>query len=105
MKQKEITLDHPYLILPVRRGPVSGRMRVAAEDGEVREFDIELGDDAASDYDVFSDFGAHLGKTVRVEYEGAASLDGVHVAAEPPGAFELYREPLRPQFHFSSRRG
>ena len=46
-----------------------------------------------------------------MEYEGTASLDGVHVAAEPasaaepPGAAELYREPLRPQFHFSSRRG
>ena len=105
MKHTTITIEHPYLILPVRRGPVHGRMRAIAEGGEVREFDIELGDIAASDYDVFSDFGAHLGKTVRVEYEGAASLDGVHVAAEPPGAFELYREPLRPQFHFSSRRG
>jgi fructan beta-fructosidase len=105
MTSKGITIDHRYLILPVRRGPVQGRMRLLAGGTSVREFDIELGDSAGADYEVFSDLAPFQGSDLQVEYEGAASLDGVHVAAEPPGAAELYREPLRPQFHFSSRRG
>ena len=105
MTSKGITIDHRYLILPVRRGPVQGRMRLLAGGTSVREFDIELGDSAGADYEVFSDLAPFQGSDLQVEYEGTASLDGVHVAAEPPGAAELYREPLRPQFHFSSRRG
>ena len=111
MTGRSITIDHRYLILPVRRGRVQGRMRLLAGGTSVREFDIELGDSAGADYEVFSDLAPLQGTDLQVEYEGTASLDGVHVAAEPasaaepPGAAELYREPLRPQFHFSSRRG
>ncbi len=105
MTNRNITVDHRYLILPVRHGPVAGRMRLLAGGSAVREFDIELGDSTGADYEVFSDLAAYRGTELEVEYEGAASLDGVHCAAEPPGTAGLYREPLRPQFHFSSRRG
>lgn len=106
MKRLQLTVNGRYLILPVRRGPVSGRMRVRAPGLPVREFDLELGDAARADYEVFTDLGdAAAGAVVELEYEGAAGLDGVRSAAQPPGAAELYREALRPQFHFSSRRG
>ena len=107
MKHLQLAASGRYLILPVRRGPVAGRMRLRAPGLEVREFDIELGDAAHADYEVFTDLGADrpAGASVELEYEGTAALDGVRCAAQPPGAAELYREPLRPQFHFSSRRG
>lgn len=106
MKRLQLTVNGRYLILPVRRGPVAGRMRVRAPGLPVREFDLELGDAAGADYEVFTDLGAAAaGAAVELEYKGAAGLDGVRGAAQPPGAAELYREALRPQFHFSSRRG
>ena len=107
MKQLHLPISGRYLVLPVRRGPVKGRMRVRAPGVTVREFDIELGDAAGADYEVFTDLGAATatGAGVELEYEGAAALDGVRCAAEPPGAAERYGEALRPQFHFSSRRG
>ena len=107
MKQLQLPASGRYLILPVRRGPVTGRLRLRAPGLEVREFDIELGDAAHADYEVFTDLGAATaaGASVELEYEGDAALDGVRCAPQPPGAAELYREPLRPQFHFSSRRG
>ena len=46
MKRLQLTVDGRYLILPVRRGPVAGRMRVRAPGLPVREFDLELGDAA-----------------------------------------------------------
>ena len=75
--------------------------------GEVlRHFDIDLAD-GAGDYQVFSDLQPFLGQRLTVEFEGsgAASLDGLQLAAEAVPPDGLYREQLRPQFHFSSRRG
>ena len=107
MKHLQLPVSGRYLILPVRRGPVAGRMRVRAPGLPLREFDLELGDAAHADYEVFTDLGteAGTGHRVELEYEGAAALDRVRCAAQPPGSAERYREPLRPQFHFSSRRG
>lgn len=107
MKQLQLPIAGRYLILPVRRGAEAGRMRVRAPGLPAREFDIELGDETGADYEVFTDLGAEApaGAALELEYEGAAGLDGARCADRPPGAANLYREPLRPQFHFSSRRG
>ena len=110
---RELQIDRRYLILPVRRRPATGVLRQAAghmrlrAGGEVvRHFDIDLGD-GAGDYQVFSDLEPFLGRRLTVEFEGcgAASLDGLYLAPEPVPPAGLYRERLRPQFHFSSRRG
>ena len=57
MKHLQLPASGRYLILPVRRGPVAGRMRLRAPGLEVHEFDIELGDAAHADYEVFTDLG------------------------------------------------
>ena len=61
MKQLQLPISGRYLVLPVRRGPVAGRMRVRAPGLAIREFDIELGDAARADYEVFTDLGAAAG--------------------------------------------
>ena len=110
---RELQIDQRYLILPVRRRPDTGargepdgHMRLRAGGEVVRHFDIGLAD-GAGDYQVFSDLQPFLGQCLTVEFEGsgAASLDGLQLAAEPVPPDGLYREQLRPQFHFSSRRG
>ena len=106
MLRRSITVDRQYLVLPVAKGPMSGHLRLRDESGTVREFDIRLAD-GAGDYQVFSDLEPYRGAKLTVEYEGdtAASLDGIFLADEPVDPGEIYRERLRPQFHFSSRRG
>ena len=106
MLSRKITVDHRYLILPVSRRQKTGHMRLLADGVVVRWFDIALAE-GIGDYRVFSDLQPYLGKRLTVEYTGAgpSSLDGVATAVEPASPEELYREQLRPQFHFSSRRG
>ena len=106
MLSRKITVDHRYLILPVSRRQKTGHMRLLADGVVVRWFDIALAE-GIGDYRVFSDLQPYLGKRLTVEYTGAgpSSLDGVATAVEPAPPEELYREQLRPQFHFSSRRG
>ena len=113
MLTRELQIDRRYLIVPVRRRPATGarnlpegHMRLRAGGEVVRHFDIDLAG-GNGDYEVFSDLQPFLGQRLTVEFEGsgAASLDGLHLAAEPVPPDELYRERLRPQFHFSSRRG
>ncbi|MDE0024715.1 MAG: glycoside hydrolase family 32 protein [Spirochaetaceae bacterium] len=113
MLKRELRIDHRYLILPVRRrtaaearGQWGGNMRLCRDGQVLRHFDIDLAD-GSGDYQVFSDLQPFLGQRLQVEFEGtgAASLDGLRLAAEPVPPESLYRERLRPQFHFSSRRG
>ena len=42
-----------------------------------------------------------------IEYEGkgTTTLDGIFLSKTPIVTYDLYKETLRPQFHFSSRRG
>lgn len=113
MLTRELVIDRRYLILPIRRVPgrgllrtPAGHMRLRAGGEVVRHFDIDLAD-GAGDYTVFGDLEPFLGQRLSVEFEGpgARSLDGLRLADEPAPPGELYRERLRPQFHFSSRRG
>ncbi len=113
MLTRELSIDRRYLILPVRRRPATralnvfdGRMRLRRDGEVVRHFDIDLAD-GAGDYQVFSDLQPFLGQRLTVEFEGtgARSLAGLRLAEEPVPPPALYRERLRPQFHFSSRRG
>ena len=113
MLTRELQVDRRYLILPVSRRPptgarslADGHMRLRAGGEVVRHFDIDLAE-GDGDYQVFSDLQPFLGQRLTAEFEGsgAASLDGLRLAAEPVPPHEVYRERLRPQFHFSSRRG
>jgi len=97
-----------YLRLPVKNDAPMRRVHVWLGGDEVRAFDIELaGDDA--DFWVACDLGPWVGHEVTVTIDGVeaprmllarATLNGTPVEVEG-----LYRERLRPQFHFSSQRG
>ena len=113
MLTRELQIDKRYLILPVRRRTAgearnqwSGHMRLRAGGEVVRHFDIDLADGAGA-YQVFADLQPFRGQRLALEFEGsgAESLAGVRLAEEPVPPQSLYRERLRPQFHFSSRRG
>jgi fructan beta-fructosidase len=104
---RELTLQHRYLHLPVKTGAKKCRVAMIVDGATVREFEIELADDP--------DWWAHLDVSrwhgrkaaVRVDRlaEDSTALERVTQADEIWAAGEVYREPLRGQFHFSARRG
>ena len=101
----EFKVENRYLILPVRHGDVSGKMSLSLNGQLLHRFDIELGDNSESDYNTFVDLSRYDQQVLHIEYQGKTDLIGLYLSDEIPGQTELYTELLRPQFHFSSRRG
>ncbi len=105
--KREIAVNQRWLNFPVKNG---GKKRVVTihVDGKVeRRFDIELADSAA-DWMAPLDVSAWKGKTLTVGVnqlpEDSKALESIAQSNEYP-AEALYEETLRPQFHFSAKRG
>ncbi|HTE20318.1 MAG TPA: 2,6-beta-D-fructofuranosidase, partial [Armatimonadota bacterium] len=108
--QREITIRHRYLHLPVKTGVPKRRMSLRVGGQVVREFEIELpAPGERPDFHTFLDLEPFRGKQVAVRVdrlpEGSGLLASLAQSDELPNADALYRETHRPQFHFTSRRG
>ncbi|MBN2505563.1 MAG: GH32 C-terminal domain-containing protein [Verrucomicrobia bacterium] len=105
---REFHVGQRYLNLPVRTGAPKRRVSLSVDGQTVREFEIELADGEPGFW-VFLDLSPFLGKvaTLKVDKlpEDSGVLEAIEQAGRIRGAEDLYRERLRPQFHFSSRRG
>ncbi len=108
---REFLLDGRYLAWPVERDLGQPKQRFFITlDGEEKPLlfaDILLSRNP--DFWVFTDLADHQGRTVTVSGEVPAELlpawEKLSVGETFPGEPEVYAEPLRPQYHFSSRRG
>jgi sucrose-6-phosphate hydrolase SacC (GH32 family) len=105
--QREFKIEKRYLNLPIKNGPT--RKVTALVDGRVVvRNDIGLAD-GEPDWWAFMDVSAWHGQTVTLQVdklpEDSAALHSIEQSDTIKGAEDLYREPLRGQFHFSSRRG
>jgi fructan beta-fructosidase len=102
----ELTVSHRYLHLPVQNGAPERWMRLLVDGEAVRAFQIELAEEQP-DFWVFVDVGPCQGRKLQVEIDAGdpAALARIAQADTIPGEVNLYRERLRPQLHFSSRRG
>jgi fructan beta-fructosidase len=105
---REIAVEKRYLHLPVKNGGRRVWMRFDVAGKPVRDFEIELAEDKP-DLWVVADVSPWKGKTlsIAVDRVSAASkgLAAISQSDEYPDAAGIYKEPLRPQFHFSPRRG
>ncbi|MHA2197000.1 MAG: glycoside hydrolase family 32 protein [Promethearchaeota archaeon] len=90
---------------PVRQGETASLIHVIINDAIVREFKISLTRNEP-DYWIFLDVSEFKGRKVTLqinkENEG---FDKIYQANSYPGEENIYKEYLRPQFHFSTRRG
>jgi fructan beta-fructosidase len=106
--RREIVVERRYLHLPVKTGARKVRMRVAEGEKTLREFDVELAG-GEPDFRVPCDLDGLKGKRLTVEADrlpsGSKALEAITQADQIPGAAEMYKEKLRPQFHFSPRIG
>ena len=120
---RQVMLDHRYLNVPVQAGAPRRTISVIVDGRVVRAFEVELAD-GPPDFWAFTDVGAWRGRqaTIRLDPVGRLSDEKSQSVsrAHPPrpdalaalrleeqivDAASLYREPLRPQFHFTTRRG
>jgi len=105
---REFLAEKRYLNLPVKNHGPKRRVSLVANGVTAREFEIELADEQP-DFWVFLDLAPFHGQRVAVRVnklrEDSKALSALEQADTIRGAENLYHEALRPQFHFSSRRG
>jgi fructan beta-fructosidase len=107
---REFTVNARYLIWPVTRDTTQRRKFFFTLDGGKEPFlysDICLSNNP--DFWVFTDLTNFQGRKITVKGTIPGVLQEawskVKISDTYPGEEELYREPLRPQYHFTSRRG
>jgi len=108
-KTREFLLQKKYLNFPVKNGARKRLIHLIIDGKVTREFNIELAPDEP-DFWVFLEIGAFEGRkaSLRIDkYDPARTkgFDSVYQADTYIGEENIYREKLRPQFHFTSRRG
>ncbi|MDT8301162.1 MAG: glycoside hydrolase family 32 protein [Sedimentisphaerales bacterium] len=108
-KSRKLLLKKKYLNFPVKNGAEKSLISLIIDGKVVREFEIELAPDEP-DFWVFLDISEFRNqKSVlridKLESENSQGFDSVYQADTFKGKNNLYREKLRPQFHFTSRRG
>ncbi len=109
--EKVFTVDRRYLIWPVERLPMkktpSSRFFLDIEDQLSTFMDVELADNP--DFWVFTDLSNYQGKKLTLEAllykDHMEPFQNVTLSDSVPGMDNVYQEALRPQYHFSSKRG
>lgn len=107
--KKRITIDKPVLNFPVKRGDAKYYIELFVEGKQIRAMDVEIAEDEI-DYWVVTDLTPWMGKELTVQTRlrqknNKQLLDRISVEDDILDSEDLYNEKLRPQFHFSSKRG
>jgi len=105
---RQIVVEKKLLHFPVRAGATKHAVRVSVDGEPVRGFDTELAD-GEPDWWAPLDVSLWPGKTLCVCADtlpaGSKALDSLRQSDVLLDAENIYREALRPQLHFSSKRG
>jgi fructan beta-fructosidase len=105
---RDIVITESILHFPVKNGAPKRNVKVLVDGKVVRFFDIELADDTP-DWWAPLDVRAWKGKTITVVVDNLPANSKALALVEQDdllkNSSDLYHESLRPQFHFSARRG
>lgn len=105
---RQIIAERRYLLLPIKKDGINRRLTLIVDGRPEPNISLQLAD-GRPDWWAFRDISALRGKqiTLRVDKlpEGSRALSLIEQSDQIKDADRLYKEPLRPQFHFSSRRG
>ncbi|MHC4456166.1 MAG: GH32 C-terminal domain-containing protein [Planctomycetota bacterium] len=107
--ERTITITKPILNFPLKTRAARHYIELVVDGKQVRAMDVELATDEI-DYWVVTDLTPWLGKKLLMRTHqhplgNANILDRISVEDGIRDSDNLYREALRPQFHFSSKRG
>jgi sucrose-6-phosphate hydrolase SacC (GH32 family) len=108
--ERTIAVTKPILNFPVKTGAVRHYIELVVDGKQVRAMDVELATDDDIDYWVVTDISPWLGRELLIRTRqhplgNKYILNRISVGDGIRGAENLYCEILRPQFHFSSKRG
>jgi sucrose-6-phosphate hydrolase SacC (GH32 family) len=107
-QERSLLIEKHYLHLPVKGDAPLRKVTLLVDGRPERTLDIKLAE-GEPQWWAFLDVTAWRGRTVTVRVAqpagGSAALDAIEQGDAIKGGDDLYRERLRPQFHFSSRRG
>lgn len=116
MQSRELVFTNRYLNMPVKAGAPRCRMSIEIGGEVVRAFEVELAADEI-DFWTFMDVSAWRGQSAMIKLSSVpdtqdaehpmpeGALEVLELSEEIKDAAQLYREALRPQFHFTARRG
>jgi sucrose-6-phosphate hydrolase SacC (GH32 family) len=103
-----VKVEKRYLNLPVKNGAAKRTLRLVVDGKTEREFQIELAN-AEPDWWAFMDVTIFTGKSAVLHAdklpEDSLGLKQIEQSDAIKDDKSIYREGLRPQFHFSPRRG
>ena len=106
--KREFKAEKRYLNIPIKNGAPKRKVTTLVDGRVVVKNDVELAD-GAPDWWAPMDVGAWRGKTVALQVdklrEDSTAFSTIEQSDTFPGSENLYREPLRGQFHFSPQRG
>ena len=104
----DLTISQRYLLIPIKNGAAKRKLTTLVNGVVEVVNDVELANDEP-DWWAHVDVGAWKGRqiTLRADKlaEDSKALTQIKQSNELPGADKIHKEPLRGQFHFSSRRG
>jgi len=106
---REIEIEGKYINLPVKDEADKVIINLQIEDIKVREFVINLAP-GEPDYWIYLEVQDFIGKkgnliALEISDKQINGFEAIYSADTFPGEENLYKEELRPQFHFSSKRG
>ncbi len=106
--KRELVATARWLHFPVKTGAPKREVTLTSKGLSDYRFEIELADGDA-DWWAPLDLSRWRGRSITVSVnqlpDGSRALRSLRLSDEIIGKETLYREPLRPQFHFSARRG
>jgi fructan beta-fructosidase len=103
--EKTFKVGKKYINIPIETEQARQHVKFKI-DGEVYTFnDIRIAKDTI-DYWTFVDVSKYSGKTFSLEFsEQVPGIEKIYQSDQFVGEDELYKEKLRPQIHFTTRRG
>ena len=105
LQQLTFKINKKYLNLPVQMSEEKGQMTIKLGDEVVRYLDIRLSA-SEPDYWVYADVSEFVGKEITITYTTQVKgFSSIYQSDSWAGEDSVYKETLRPQFHFTSKRG
>jgi len=107
--ERKLSINKTLLNMPVKKGILRNYLELFVDGKQIRGIDVGLATGDV-DYWVVADLTPWMGKEVTVrtrkyDEEDPSILDRLTMADDILESSNLYQEPLRSQFHFSSKRG
>ena len=108
-REKSFTVTDKYLVIPIQnKGKATGEIQLFVGDQEVRHYSVNLAPSAEqTDWYAFFTIDGYHGQEARVVATkvSEAGFALIRQANTIPGEELFYKEPHRPQFHFTQKVG